>query len=91
MVFLKNIKFREVPPQYSSFIGCINHPTDYDSIAASLEISRRANAFITTYITKTKDKTNRIIFPAIIKRKNVPNEWKDEGLTDQDLKNWVSL
>jgi hypothetical protein len=87
---LKSIKMREVPAQYSSFIGCINHSEDYDMIAASLEISRRANAFISTYITKIKDNTNRIVFPAIEKKK-VLNEWKDEGLTAKDFSKWGDL
>ncbi len=87
---LKNIKVHDVPPQHSSFIGCINYTTDYDMIAASLEISRRANAFISNYRTKTKDHTNHIVYPAIEKKK-ILNEWKDEGLTAKDFSNWVDL
>ena len=87
---LKSIKIKEVQPQYSSFIGCINHQEDYDMIAASLEISRRANAYISTYRTKTKDHTNHIIYPKI-EKKSILNEWKDDGLTAKDFSNWIDL
>ena len=38
---LNNIKFKEVYPQYSSFIGCMLYPDEVDSIAAAMEINRR--------------------------------------------------
>jgi len=88
---LKNIKLREVPPQYSSFIGCLNHPEEYDMIAAALEIGRRANAFISTYITKIKNQAGRIIYPRLPKKNNILNRWKEEGLTDKDLGSWIDL
>ena len=87
---LKGIKVQEIIAMYSSFIGCINHPEDYDSIAASLEISRRSNAFISTYKTKTKDHTKYIIYPKVLK-KEVLNKWKDDGLTVKDLGKWGDL
>jgi hypothetical protein len=40
---ISKIKHREIRAQYSSFIGQMMHPTEYDSVAASIEISRRAN------------------------------------------------
>lgn len=40
---ISKIKYREIRAQYSSFIGQIMHPDEYDSVAASIEISRRAN------------------------------------------------
>ena len=38
---INKIKFKEVYPQYSSFIGCMLYPTEVDSIAAAMEINRR--------------------------------------------------
>jgi predicted transposase len=87
---IKSIKLKEVPPQYSSFIGCINYPTEIDSIAASLEINRRTNAYVSTYITKTNKQTNYIIYPKLSK-KLILNKWKDDGLTDKDLGSWIDL
>ena len=87
---VKDIKIVEIQPQYSSFIGCINHPTEIDSIAASLELNRRSYCFTTTFIKKTCNKTGNIIFPRL-NRKKILNRWKDEGLTDKDLSNWISL
>jgi hypothetical protein len=81
---------REVPAQYSSFIGCINYPTEIDSIAASLEINRRTNAYVSTYITKINKQTNYIIYPKLSK-KLILNKWKDDGLTDKDLGSWLDL
>ena len=43
------IKTQEVIPQYSSFVGQIDNPNEYDSIAAAIEINRRALLFIEKY------------------------------------------
>jgi IS605 OrfB family transposase len=43
------IKVQEVLPQYSSFIGQIRNEEDYDSIAAAIELSRRAWLFVSYY------------------------------------------
>lgn len=47
------IKIQEVVPEYSSFIGQIRNENDHDSIAAAIELSRRAWLFISYY--KYKD------------------------------------
>ena len=47
------IKTQEIIPQYSSFIGQIRNEEDYDSIAAAIELSRRAWLFVSYY--KHKD------------------------------------
>ena len=39
---LNDIKFKEVRPEYSSFIGQLENPLDFDSVAASKEIGFRA-------------------------------------------------
>ena len=46
------IKTQEVLPQYSSFIGQIRNEDDYDSIAAAIELSRRAWLFVSYYENK---------------------------------------
>lgn len=43
------IKVQEVLPQYSSFIGQIRNEGEYDSIAAAIELSRRAWLFVSYY------------------------------------------
>lgn len=46
------IKIQEVIPEYSSFIGQIRNENDYDSIAAAIELSRRAWLFVSYYRDK---------------------------------------
>lgn len=43
------IKTQEVVPEYSSFIGQIRNEDDYDSVAAAIELSRRAWLFVSYY------------------------------------------
>ena len=38
---LNNIKYLEITPHYSSFVGQLTNPAEYDSIGASIELSRR--------------------------------------------------
>jgi len=47
------IKTQDVIPEYSSFIGQVRNEDDYDSIAAAIELSRRAWLFVSYY--KYKD------------------------------------
>lgn len=83
------IKFIEVYPQYSSFIGCIEHPNEVDSIAAAFEIGRRTHKLL----NYDRNKHENIIFPNI----NVDrllHHWKDV-LSTVDIrvvcKDWKSL
>jgi IS605 OrfB family transposase len=43
------IKIQEVLPEYSSFIGQVRNEDEYDSIAAAIELSRRAWLFVSYY------------------------------------------
>lgn len=43
------IHIQEVIPEYSSFLGQINNPDDYDSIAAAIELSRRGLLYLRKY------------------------------------------
>ena len=67
-----NIKFIQVKPEYSSFIGnflfrTLNLP---DPILASIEISRRGYEFYNQYITKVKEIKKNIIQPKIDQFRN---------------------
>lgn len=44
------IKIQEVIPEYSSFMGQIRNENDYDSIAAAIELSRRAWLYVSYYV-----------------------------------------
>jgi hypothetical protein len=69
------IKIQEILTQYSSFIGCVLHEHETDSIAASLEINRRLLLFKRIYLDKTQEKDD-IIFP----KWNInvlPTRWKE--------------
>lgn len=43
------IHIQAVIPEYSSFIGQINHENEYDSIAAALELARRGLLYLSKY------------------------------------------
>jgi hypothetical protein len=68
---IASIKFVEIPAAYSSFIGQMTNENDYDSVAASIELSRRA--FL---LNLSKKKSfHSIIYPRFDK-KNLPTRWK---------------
>ncbi len=46
------IKTQEVIPEYSSFVGQIRNESEYDSIAAAIELSRRVWLFVSYYVNK---------------------------------------
>lgn len=64
------IRVQGVIPEYSSFVGCLTHPTKIDSVAASLELARRAKVFIDVYVNKILPKETKIVSP----------EWKEDLL-----------
>jgi predicted transposase len=47
------IKVQEILPQYSSFMGQIQHEQEYDSVAAAIELSRRCHLFVSYYIDRS--------------------------------------
>lgn len=74
-----DIKYREIRAMYTSFIGQMMYEAEYDSVAASIEISRRANLM---NCGQYKD----IIYP----RFNVsciPTRWK-EMVQSQGIDSW---
>ena len=88
---INQIKFLEIRPEYSSFIGNLVYSNYPDMTAASIEINRRTNEFYHQYILKDKEKIKNIIFPEFswsLIRKPL------EGFSDEDKKNyssWVDL
>jgi len=87
---IEKVRLIEVLPQYSSFIGQLSNPEDIDSVAASLEISRRANLFNKIFITK-EIKEQTIIYPKF-NVDDLTNHWKEKlGSTLNNIKNWIEL
>lgn len=90
---LNSIKFQEILPQYSSFIGQINNPEEYDSVAASLELARRAYLFVKIYKEKVLPK-QEIMYPEF-NVDLIATHWKEMLLgKDQilnDIKDWKEL
>lgn len=84
-----NIKFIEVLPQYSSLVGQINFPEETDSIAASLEIARRANLFDRIYLRKLEEKRD-ILFPKWTNDVLEATRWK-EMFHDKSFESWKQL
>jgi hypothetical protein len=87
---IADVAFQEIAPQYSSFIGQFNNPDDYDSIAASIELSRRAFLFRKIYIEKIM-KPQSIIFP-VFNVDSLNFRWKDRlGDISCNIDSWISL
>lgn len=85
---INNIKYQEIACQYSSFIGQMQNPLDFDSVSASLEIGRRANIYIRQYIKKEYKHKVDVVFPKF-KMSDLPNRWKKEVDTIRFvLKDW---
>lgn len=84
---IQNIKYQEVAAMYSSFIGQILNETEYDSVAASLELSRRAYLF--NKAIKLKQKPRDIIYPRFDVN-ILPTHWKEKAI-QQGIKDWKKL
>jgi IS605 OrfB family transposase len=71
------IKVQEVIPQYSSFIGQVRNENEYDSIAAAIELSRRAWLFISYYKHKDVQEVKGNIVGIMRKLpKHLADRWK---------------
>lgn len=86
---LKNVKFQEISPEYSSFVGQIQNPTDYDMVAASMEIGRRAYLFKSIFLDKTKKKIG-IMFPDF-NLNQIATHWKEMLGDIEGIKDWKAL
>ena len=83
---LLSIKIVKICPEYSSFIGCLRNLGETDSVAASLEIARRANFYYKTFVSKILPKNTKVIFPEF--NISLIDRWK-EDLGSTYIKNWV--
>jgi hypothetical protein len=72
---------------YSSFIGQMLNESEYDSIAASIEISRRA--YLCNRAIKFKQKPRNIIYP-VFDASTLPTLWKKRA-EEEDIKSWKGL
>lgn len=69
---IRRIKFIPVIAAYSSFLGCIQNPGEFDSIAAAIELNRRA---------RLANKHQRYqLLPKSFDPEHVPTQWKEMGL-----------
>ena len=86
---LSCIRFQEVAPQYSSFIGQLTNPNEFDMIAAAIELGRRARLFVQKFIKKLDIKSG-IIFPALDLR-SLADCWNGKLRLTEGLESWKSL
>jgi IS605 OrfB family transposase len=90
---LYGIKYIEVNPEYSSFIGnflfrSLNFP---DPILSSIEIGRRGYEFNIQYIKKIKAKKKNIIFPDVSLYKDFYFRSLEEFKINIEHNNWLKL
>jgi hypothetical protein len=85
------IKVQEVIHEYSSFIGQIRNESEYDSIAAAIELSRRAWLFISYYKYKDVQEVKGNIVGIMCKLpKHLADRWKKK-LNVKKLTTYKSL
>ena len=84
---LSGIKYQKVLAMYSSFIGQMTNETEYDSVAASLELSRRAYLFNKAF--KNKIRPRNIVYPKF-DISILPTRWKERA-KDEGVKSWKKL
>jgi len=69
------IKNHKIAAAYSSTIGCLQYPEETDSIAAALEIGRRAYVYKKRYLDKDKNFLNEGVIYPILDYKKVKERW----------------
>jgi hypothetical protein len=79
---IMQIKYKEIPAFYSSFVGCLMQPEEYDSIAAAMELSRRARQFLTNQSVT--------IFPEV-DLKAITTRWKEMLGSEINDVSWKNL
>lgn len=86
-----NVNHQEIAAAYSSTIGCLQHHEETDSIAASLELSRRTFVFQQRFLLKNKlfAKTN-VIYPPF-RRSDLEKRWNSILEQTKGKLGWVSL
>jgi hypothetical protein len=84
---IQHIKYQGVVAMYSSFIGQMTNDAEYDSVAASLELSRRA--YLYNRAIKNNKKPRDIVYPKFDVN-ILPTRWKEKAKT-QGIKSWKGL
>ena len=80
------IQNQEILANYSSTVGCLDHTTETDSIAAAFEIGRRCYVFLNRYVKKEKEFLDvDVMFPPI-DRGLIKERW-NSILSDYSPKN----
>lgn len=80
------IKNQDIIPNYSSTVGCLDHPKETDSVAAALEITRRCYLFFNRFIKKKKEFSDRDVMFPDVDRKLIKERW-NSILSDYNPKN----
>ena len=88
-----DIKFMEVEPSFSSFIGNLVFRGEHlpDMVLSSVEIGRRAYEFYNQYITKSLSVRKNIIFPSLGRVKNIIVQSLEELNTNVPFENLREL
>ena len=69
---IRKLKFIEVIAAYSSFVGCVQNPGEFDSIAAAIELNERAR--------KATQHQKYDLLPKSFDAESIPTPWKEMGL-----------
>jgi len=90
---IHKIKYIEVKPEYSSFIGNLSYRQSRlpDMILSSIEIGRRGYEFNLQYIKKIKNKEKNIIFPNINIFKEFVVKSLEEINNKLEFNTWIEL
>jgi len=90
---IHKIKFIEVRPEYSSFLGNILYRNLKlpDMILSSIELSRRSYEFNLQYVKKIKERKKNIIFPELKKFKELMLKSLEELNINVDFETLVDL
>jgi len=73
----------EVTAAYSSFVGCVMHPKEFDSIAAAIEINNRA------LLALNNKKYN--LLPDNYNIESLPTHWKEMAVIPSNIVSWNGL
>ena len=84
---IARVKYQGVLAMYSSFIGQMTNASEYDSIAASLELSRRAYLF--NKAIKLEMRPRGIVYPKF-DVSILPTLWKERAM-EEGIKSWKGL
>jgi hypothetical protein len=69
---IHHIKFTPVIAAYSSFVGCIQNPGEFDSVAAAIELNKRARLVL--------KRQKYDLLPKNFDPELIPTLWKEMGL-----------